>query len=123
MKVRLGTRIYDSEKSKEICNTPHGVLFRKRSGEFWLYNKSKAEVKPMSWVEANDLIKQYGTREQYLDIFTLYGGRKGGNPGHIFIDGKHMLRARRNADKHRMSVTTYINYLIDRDDNSHNYCK
>jgi len=126
--IQIGTKHYNPEKSDLICKTPDGILYQKRGRgkEFYLYNEkgktNKEKVTPVSWSEANNLTKTYGTREQHLEMFTLYKSKEGSKTGATLrLDEYHRIKMIRNADRLGLTMTEYIYRLIDRDDNNRNY--
>lgn len=129
MRIVVNGKEYNPEKAMMICSTPTGTLYRKtgRSKEFFLYNPngktSKEKITSVSWPDANNLVKTYGTRDQWMELFTTYGKSTGatGNTNRVSLDDYHYLKAIRNADRLNLSVKEYICRLIDKDDNNRNY--
>ena len=130
--IQIYGKRYNPDKSIRICETPNGILYRKKSGstEFYLYNstgKTNAEkITSVPWPDANNLVKTYGTKEQWMDYFTTYG--KDTNPHKsgssvVRLDSYHRIKAQRNADRRGMNMTEYIKFLIDKDDSNNNYAK
>ena len=114
-----------------ICNTPNGILYRKngRSKEFYLYNPkgktNKEKITSVGWADASNLVKTYGTRDQWIEYFTTYRKSTGVkvNENRVSIDDYHYIKAVRNADRLKLSVKDYICRLIDKDDSNNNYAK
>ena len=128
--IQIGTKHYNPEKSTLICRTPHGILYRKRgaSTEFYLYNPegktNKEKITSVSWADANNLVKTYGSRELWLKYFTTYGTSTNPNDGNyvdVRLSAYYAIKARRNADLKHMNITKYICSLIDKDDSGNNY--
>lgn len=128
--IRLGVKHYNPDKSEKICDTPHGTLFRKRGrgNEFYLYNSggstAKEKITVVSWADANNLTKTYGSRDLWIKYFTTYGKetnpREGGSTA-FSLDAYYKVKAQRNASIKGMNMTEYIKYLIDKDDANNNY--
>lgn len=123
------SKIYDTDKSKFLCDTPFGKLFQKngRSKEFFFYNTegaSKGHIESITWSEASNIVNTYGTREQWIKEFTAMEKSTNSNDGgstQIRLDSYHRIKAMRNADRLGLGITEYIKRLIDRDDNNRNY--
>ena len=132
MRIYINGKNYDPEKSQFICETPNGILYRKsrRSQEFYLYNKdgetNAKKITSVPWPDANNLVKTYGTRQQWMELFTTFGKSTGAGRdtrSRVDIDDYHYLKAIRNADRLHLSVKEYICRLIDKDDSNNNYAK
>ena len=131
MKGRIGTKNYNTDTSDKVCNTPRGVLYHKRSRsqEFFLFKSDGATTRErfidVTWPEANDLVKQYGSREQHIELFTIVGASKtASSTGHrtrVNLDDYHYIKATRNASRLGISVGDYIRRLIDKDDANNNW--
>ena len=129
--IRIGTRKYNPETAQRICDTPDGTLYRKngRSQEFYLYNPNgetnAKKITSVPWPDANNLVKTYGSRDQWMEMFTTWGKSTGatGNNRQVTLDDYHYLKAIRNADRLKLSVKEYICRLIDKDDSNNNYAK
>ena len=120
-------RIYDTNKSTFICHTPQGDLYKKKNwNEYFTWKSGDDKPISVSWAEANNLVRTYGTREQHLKLFTVYNTST--NPDektslHIKLDSYHKIKAERNASRLNMPVRAYICRLIDNDDANNNYTK
>ena len=130
--VRANGKWYNPDKSILICETPKGTLYKKKSGKntgFFLFDENgETNAKKyieVSWADANNLTKTYGSREmqdKYFSLFEKSTDQNKGKSTSINIDEYHSLKAFRNAQAHNMSMTTYIKYLIDKEDEQNNYC-
>ena len=130
--VRANGKWYNPDKSILICETPKGTLYKKKSGKgagFFLFNKdgetNNKKFTDVSWAEANNMTKTYGTREmvdKYFSLFEKSTNPRSGKYTSINLDEYHALKVLRNAEAHNMSMTTYIKYLIDKEDEQNNYC-
>ena len=132
MRIYVHGKNYDPDVNVKICNTPDGILYQKskRSQEFYLYNPAgetnAKKITSVSWPDANNLVKTYGTKEQWMEYFTTYGkstGASNGTRSNVSIDDYHYIKAVRNADRLKLSVKEYICRLIDKDDSNNNYAK
>ncbi len=117
-------KVYDTETSTFICHTPQGNLYKKRGcNEFFTWKTGDDKPVVVSWADANNLVRTYGTREQHLQIFTTYNASdsvKLGTPTSVMIDEYHAVKARRNASRLNLSIRKYIYRLIDKDDSNNN---
>ena len=131
MRIVAHGKEYNPDTSQFICDVPGGALMRKvrKSKEFYIYNAhaatNKEMITPVSWPDANNYVKTYGSKEQWIELFTAYGKSTGvvGNENRVSLDDYHYLKALRNADRFKISVKEYICRLIDKDDHNNNYCK
>lgn len=128
--IYVHNRWFNTAKSTLLCQTPDGTLYQKRgsSREFYLYNANgetnAKKYVPVSWSDASNYVKTYGTKQQWIDKFTVMDkdtGTKNSGKTMYDLDPYHRLKAQRNADRLGMTVTGYIKYLIDRDDDNRNY--
>lgn len=128
--VRIGNFRFNNEKSELICTTPEGTLYRKTSNsrKFYLYNfrgeTNKEKYKVISWSEASNLVRTYGTSEQWMQLFTVLdksSSTKKSGKSSIDLDPYHRIKVQRNADRLGISMTEYVLRLIDKDDNNRNY--
>ena len=120
-------KVFDTDKSIYLCNTPDGKLYRKKNKvEFFIWKDGTNNPYIVSWADANNYVKTYGTREQYIQLFTAFDKSTTWNKGkgtNINIDAYHRIKVERNAERLHLSMQAYIYRLIDRDDDNHNYCK
>ena len=130
-KKKCYRKAYDPDKAKFICQTPQGKLYKKpRKCCFYLFNpqgKTKHDkIKEVSYLEAKELIRANGTREQYCEYFSVYdanGKFKTGKTGHITLDETHRIKAIRNASALSMGISEFICYIIDKYDDMDNFHK
>ena len=129
--VYVNGKKYNIPKSILICETPQGTLYKKngRGRDFFLYNKdgkvNREKFIDVTWAEANNLTRTYGTREMQEKYFTLYeksDTTHKGSTATIRLDEYHAVKAFRNAQIKGMPMSTYIKMLIDKDDEMNNYC-
>lgn len=124
---KMVRKTYDTDKAQKLCDTPQGALYKKKtSPEFFTWKTGEPDPVSVSWADANNLVKTYGTREMHLRMFTAYGAST--NPDaegswHVKLDQYHKIKAQRNAARLNLSIREYVCRLIDRDDDNHNFCK
>ena len=124
-------RVYDPDRAKFICQTPKGRLYKKpRKCCFYLYNpqgKTKYEkITEVPYLEAKELIRVHGTREQYCEYFSILdaqGNYKTHKSGLIKIDETHRIKLIRNASAMSMGMSEFVCYLIDKYDDMDNHYK
>lgn len=124
-------RVYNTDASTFICSVPNGRLFKKpRKCNFFIYNprgKTNSEqIREVPYLEAKELIKTHGTREQYCKYFSILNAdgsykKKGGT--RINIDEFHRVKLFRNASLLGMDMSEFVEYLIDKYDNMGQYNK
>jgi len=126
--IILNHKRYNSDTATKICETPHGTLYRKqrKSQEFFLYHPQgktpREKITSVQWADANALVKTYGTRDQWMELFTTFKAETGANEQcrRMYFDPYHYVKAARNADRLGLSVKQYIDRLIDKDDANNN---
>ena len=116
-------RIYDTDASTFICQVPGGRLMKKpRKFNFYIYNplgKTKQEkVREIDYAEARELVRTYGTKEQYCEHFSVLNpdGTYKNKRFYLNIDEPHRLRLARNASALAMGLSECMMYLIDKYD-------
>ena len=118
-------KVFDTDKSVFICHSPQGDLYKKKTvNEYFTWKRGEDKPVIVSWAEANNLVRNYGTREQHLELFTLYKTSTNEHDGKytsINLDSYHKVKAERNASRLGLNLTTYIKRLIDQDDANRNY--
>ena len=67
----LNNRVYDTKTAKKIVAFKNEVLFEKRTGETFLYNKNRKSIKPLSYNQADDWCKK--NFDKKLADFTQEG--------------------------------------------------
>lgn len=122
-------RVYDTDKSMFICNTPKGTLYKKKSYlEFWLYHPKKNKkidediTRELSWEDARKLTLEYGSRDIYNKLFTVWKkstNSRTGPHGTINLDDRTRTMALRCAYKLHMSLAEFVRMLIQKWDDYH----
>ena len=122
-------RHYDTDKSTVVCSVPNGKLMKKpRKTAFYIYNAqgktNQEKIREVTYNEAKELIRVHGTMEQYRKYFTVLraDGTFSKARTHITVDEYHRIKLIRNAEILNMSMTQFVEFLIDRydDDRNHN---
>jgi len=119
---------YNTDKAEFVCNVPEGRLLKKKKKfNFYIYNPrgktKKEQIREVPYLEAKELIRKWGTREQFCKYFTIMnadGTYKQGNT-HVVIDQVHMAKLKRTASMLSLSMKDTLAYLIDKYDDMANY--
>ena len=121
-------RHYDTDKSTVVCSVPNGKLMKKpRKTAFFIYNAqgktNQEKIRELSYDEAKDMIRTWGTMEQYRKYFTVLrpDGTFDDRKTHIMLDEYHRIKLIRNAAILNMSMSQFVEYLIDRYDDNRNH--
>ena len=130
LKKQIG-RKYDTDKSIFICNVPGGRLLKKpRKCSFYIYNPSlkdkKEAITDVLYHQAKELVRTYGTREQFCQYFTVLnpdGTYKKNKFFNITIDEAHRIKLWRSASYLGMTPGQCVAYLIDKYDDMDNFNK
>ena len=121
---------YDTDTSMLLCQTPKGKLYKKqKSTEFFLYHPvgSKKDIatditRDLSWEEARQLTHDYGTKDVYNQIFTVWKKSTNSHTGphsYVTLDDRTRTMAIRHAHKLNTSVTQFVRMLIQKWDDYH----
>ena len=108
MRRILNNRVYDTETAKMITAFKNNVLYEKRTGETFLYNKKLKKVTPLTYNESDDWCKKNFNKT--LADFTQEGDVRMlvTSPSDIYTDLKRIA-----GDKsHYTSVNAVINKLL-----------
>ena len=118
MKKRIGTKLYDTEKSDFICESDLGKIFRKRTGlgEYYAYNEQTQSILPLEYTVAKDIVKA-NDKEQYEKLFSIRDKDDSTKKiiGISLTDSEKMKLRRQSAQK-KMSMSEYIVWLIEQDE-------
>ena len=110
-------KVYDTSTAEHLCNTPHGNLYRKNSTlSFFLVSRNGIVITPVSWVQAEKLIMEYGTREQYNQLFRpeIYSNRERAKERITVSMNRNDYSMLRILAGHRdMSIGQYIHATVD----------
>ena len=122
------TNKYDTDGATFICNVPEGRLLKKKKKfNFYIYNPrgetKRDQIREVPYPEAKELVKKWGTREQFCNYFTILepdGSYKEGKYC-LYIDQVHKIKLQRTASMLSMSVKDTVEYLIDKYDDMRHY--
>lgn len=125
---KQANRVYDTDKSMLICQTPKGYLYKKKSHlEFFLYRSSgktfdEKITRELPWEEASKLCREYAPKEVYDSLFTVLKKSTNARTGPhrmITLDDRTRVMAMRQAYKLHMSLTDFVRFLIQKWDDYH----
>lgn len=123
---RIGTKDYNTNTAKRIAEFSSGTLsqkdyqheelYRKRSGEYFLYCESKQEIIPFTYKRAKDWLKEAVNKDQHLH--KIYesefrnSDKENIEPTYITLslEAKHKLR--RLANEKGQTISKVIENLI-----------
>lgn len=85
MKKVIKYKVYDTDTAREICYKEPieyqndlqyscRTLYRKKTGEFFFHifsNQSGNKIEPISFNDAKSFVEEYGTAEQYGELFGI----------------------------------------------------
>lgn len=137
MKKSIGTKRYDTEKASEVAqwkspgnwgdlDHEEETLYRKRSGEFFLYGEggprtkyaksegsnhwtSGCKIIPLSWEAAREWAEEHLDANKYAEIFVIEEDENEGKiPVTLSIPKSTVDRARAEASKAGMSLSDYV---------------
>jgi len=127
-KVHYRTNRFDTEKSDYICNTPNGRLYRKRGRKpcYYLFHEraetERDHITVVSWKEANQLCRTYGTKLLHQKYFTINGKTDHvDKTRNLRLSQRDWVKVDRNADFLKMNATEFIRYLINKYDSGRSY--
>lgn len=121
MRKIIKGKVYDTSTAERICHIPGNqneakTLYKKNStNSFFTVIDRWDIVQPVTWSEARDLIRQYGTRDQYCKYFQLhnaYGVPLKKQRTNIDMDKETYAMLRILAGEHGMSVKGYQRKMI-----------
>ena len=116
MRKIIKNKVYDTDKSERICHVPGNqneakTLYKKKGTiSFFTVVDRWNIVQPVTWNEAKEMIRQYGTREQYNKYFTFhnpYGVPLKKQRTNMDMDKETYAIIRTLAGEHGMSVKGY----------------
>ena len=119
------SRIYNTDTAAFICQTPRGKVYKKpRKCNFYLYNPqgqtNKEKITELPYNEAKELIRQYGTKEQFCEYFSVLNAdgsfKSTDKKAFIYIDPIHRVKLFRTASLLSMTPSQCVQYLIDKYD-------
>lgn len=120
MKKIIKGKVFDTSTAEKICHIPGNqneakTLYRKKSTiEFFTVIDRWGIVEPVSWNEAREIVYQYGSREQYCKLFSLYDpyGNLKKQRTNLDMDKQTYCMLRILAGEHGSSVKGYMRRMI-----------
>lgn len=102
MKKRIGSRIYDTQKSERIEKTAFGDIYKKRTGEYFLAYDDY--IMPLEVAEAKAMLGEdvRYKKEPEIDRTTLW------------VDRETRDRIANAAKKENLSVTDFLHNLAEK---------
>lgn len=118
MKKRIGTKLYDTDKSEFICESSLGKILKKRTGlgEFFAYNEADGVIIPLEYDAARDIIKNNASDDIYNAHFSIRGKDDTKKMWAFSITDTDKARIRRQSAKRKMSMSEYIVWLVEQDE-------
>ncbi len=115
MRKIIKNKVYDTATSEKICRIPGNqneakTLYKKKGTiSFFTVIDRWNIVQPVTWSEARDIIRQYGSLEQFRKYFTLYDphGDLKRKRTNMDMSGETYAMIRILAGEHGMSVKGY----------------
>lgn len=115
MRKIIKNKVYDTATSEKICHIPGNqneakTLYRKKGTiSFFTVIDRWNIFEPVTWNEAKEMIRQYGTHDQYCKFFELYdpSGNLKKQRTNMDMDKETYKIIRILAGEHGMSVKGY----------------
>ena len=106
MKKRIGSRIYDSEKSEKICDIEGGSLYRKRShGKEWFIIFENGAIRPLYDSNSKD--------KELIDVGLQYVDKSKTSRTTIWVDRETYDLLASYADRNNMSITQAVKNIVE----------
>lgn len=123
MRKVIKNKVYDTDKSEKICKIPGNqneakTLYRKKgANSFFTVIDRWGIVQPITWSEAREMIRQYGTRDQYCKYFAIYNYSAYDKPlrkqrTNLDMDKETYAMLRILAGEHDSSIKGYMRRMI-----------
>ena len=116
MKKRIGTKLFDTDTSDLVCESALGQIFRKKTGLGEYFSCKDGMIIPLEYETAKDIIKACDPAA-YDRLFVLRGKDTVKKILAISISDYDKLRLRRMSAKRKMSMSEYISWLVEQDEN------
>ena len=118
MKKRIGSKLYDTDKSKFICESAYGKVYRKITGEggYFAYDEEKSTIIPLEYETARDIVKENAPQEVFDELFSLRGKDTTKKMVAMSMSDHDKMRLRRASAKRKMAMSEYIIWLLDQDE-------
>ena len=118
MRKRIGTKLYDTDKSEFICDSAMGKIYRKRTGlgEYYAYNEDRDRIIPLEYETAKEIVKDNASNDVYSKLFSIRGKDDTKKMWAFSITETDKARIRRQSAKRKMSMSEYVVWLVDQDE-------
>lgn len=118
MKKRIGTKLYDTNKSELVCEYDMGKVYRKKNGdgEYFVHNEQTGIIIALEYDTAKEIIKANAPQDVFDAQFSLRGKDTVKKMIAISMSDYDKLRLRRASAKRKMAMSEYIVWLIDQDE-------
>ena len=116
MKKRIGTKLYDTDKSEFICESPLGQIFRKKTGLGEYFACNGDTIIALEYDTAKEIAKSNASADVHDKLFSLKGKDTAKKIISITLSDYDKLRMRRQSARRKMSMSEYISWLIDQDE-------
>lgn len=115
MRKRIGTKLFDTEKSDFICESGIGNIYRKRTGLGEYFACDDTKIFPLEYDVAKDLVKE-NAPDAYEKLFTLRDKDNVKKVISFSISDYDKAKIRRMSAKRKMSMSEYLIWLVDQDE-------
>ena len=120
MRKVIKGKVYDTSTAEKICKIPGNqneakTLYRKNSTiSFFTVVDRWDIVEPVTWSQAKEIIRQYGSREQYSKFFSMYDpyGSKKKQRTNMDMDMETYTMLRILAGEHGSTVKGYMRRMV-----------
>ena len=117
MKKRIGTKLYDTDRSEFICESGMGKIYRKRTGlgEYFAYNEDRDKVIPLEYDLAKEIVKDVD-RSVYEKYFSLRGKSDEKRLMNFSFTEYEIAKLRRFSSQRNRTMSRYIIWLMEQDE-------
>lgn len=116
MLKRIGNKIYNTETAKELVKQTHEVLYKKRTGEYFLYDKSEQQIIPFTYKQAKIWLRGLVDKDNnyaglYNHEFGTLNNKKIAST-HLDLSREAKRKLQRLAYEKGVSITKLVEELI-----------
>jgi len=119
MKKYIGTKYYDTNTAKLLAEKDTVKIYRKATGEYFLYSKiddnSKGKIIPLDFDEAKNWAKEKLDSKTYDNLFGVIVQSTDKRLISLYISTSAHEMAKLKAAENKMSISKYIEHLIIND--------
>lgn len=112
MKKIIKNRVYDTDKALFLGETSCKTLYRKKTGEYFLYEES-GKIIPLTYEEAQAWAEEHLDGDEYIAIFGEPEEDGSVEALNIRISSGRMTKLRQAASREGMSLVALVERLID----------